>query len=211
MLPLRLIQAYESIMHEGFARFFRDLAFFNRKAIVFRKDLREAVDPAGLFEKSSVSFVDIDEGLLSDPSRRFLLKNRLLKAKRYLAGGCGGHALVHGNDIIGDIWYYPLKPWTDRPAYKDLHWLGVSARPDEVYMFDLHLVNDSRGKNLSAALQSASMHALREKGFSNAYGYCWADNLPAVWTTRVNRWKEIKSLRVHSFMLVRIPAGGSDE
>jgi hypothetical protein len=46
------------------------------------------------------------------------------------------------------------------------------------------------------------MYSLHEKGYKKAYAYYWADNIPAVWNTRViNKWKELRSVTVRRFLL----------
>ena len=48
------------------------------------------------------------------------------------------------------------------------------------------------------------MYDLHKKGYAKAYAYYWADNIPAVWNTRViNGWKEVKEIPVSRFFLFR--------
>ena len=122
----------------------------------------------------------------------------------YFGRGYGCHALLRGNEVIGDIWYYAPRESNGPLDHVDLHWLGITLDLDSVYSFDIYFVPAERGKNLSAALQSSSMYALHQKGYKKAIAYYWVDNIPAVWITRViNRWREMKEIAVSRFFLFR--------
>ena len=82
--------------------------------------------------------------------------------------------------------------------------LGIKWSHDCVYSFDIFVVPAERGNNLSASLQNSAMYSLRDKGYLKAYGYYWADNIPAVWNTRViNKWRELKTLRLNRFLFLK--------
>jgi L-amino acid N-acyltransferase YncA len=39
-----------------------------------------------------------------------------------------------------------------------------------------------------------ALNSLREEGFKRAYGYCAADNLPALWVHRIIGYKELDTI-----------------
>ncbi len=133
----------------------------------------------------------------------YVSKDRYLKAVKYFKKGHRGYALVRENRIIGDTWYYSSRI-SDNPI--DIEWLGFKDwTADYIYTFDIYLVPDERGKNLSSTLQNNAMYALKKKGFLKAYTFIWADNIPSIWMTRVaNKWKEIKKIRLSRLLLFKV-------
>src|SRR4030067_1065018 len=204
LVHLRTIQINEFIRINGWNAFFKEVIHWNRKAIRVQKDLSEAKFHEDLFKDENVEFFELHPGTFSGRKLAYALKSRYLKARYYLGKGYRGHALVRGNEVIGDIWYYAPGEANGGSDHPDLHWLGITLDPASVYSFDIHVVPNERGKNLSAALQNSSMYDLHKKGYAKAYAYYWADNIPAVWNTRViNRWKEVKEIPASRFLLLR--------
>lgn len=194
----------EHIRDDGLSRFTRDLICLDRKAIVAEKALDEARFAADLFARHRIRFLDVTPDFLHGGEFHYVAKHRHLKAMKYLRKGYRGHAIAKEKEIIGDTWFYPNAPTNRATDHPDLKWLGLELREGCVYTFDIYLAREARGANLSAALQTSSMHALRQKGFTTAYAYYWTDNTPAVWNTRViNKWRERKVLRVRSIFLYR--------
>jgi hypothetical protein len=203
-VPMRAVQIYEFIRSNGWNKFLKEVLFWNRKAIVVEEDLSEARFREEIFRDANVEFVELHPETFSKQKIAYGFKNRYLKAMYYFERGYGCHALVRGNEVIGDIWYYAPRESNGPSDHVDLHWLGITLGLDSVYSFDIYFVPAERGKNLSAALQSSSMYALHQKGYKKAMAYYWVDNIPAVWNTRViNGWKEMKAIAVSRFFLFR--------
>ena len=106
LVHLRTIQINEFIRINGWNAFFKEVIYWNRNAIMVEKDLSEAKFHEGLFKTANVEFIEIHPGTFSGRKLAFALKNRDLKARYYLGKGYRGHALVRGNEVIGDIWHY---------------------------------------------------------------------------------------------------------
>ena len=201
---MRAVQIYEFILSQGWNAFFKEVLYWNRKATVVEKDLSEARFREEIFRDANVEFVELHPETFSKCKFVYVFKNRYLKAMHYFGRGYGCHALLRGNEVIGDIWYYAPRESNGPSDHADLHWLGITLDLDSVYSFDIYFVPAERGKNLSAALQSSSMYALHQKGYKKAIAYYWVDNIPAVWITRViNRWREMKEIAVSRFFLFR--------
>ena len=201
---MRAVQIYEFIRSNGWNAFFKEVIYWNRKAIVLEKDLSESRFREEIFRDANVEFVELHPETYSKRKFAYALKNRYLKAMHYFGRGYGCHALVRGNEVIGDIWYYAPRESNGTSDHADLHWLGITLGLDSVYSFDIYFVPEERGKNLSAALQSSSMYALHQKGYKKAIAYYWNDNIPAVCNTRgINRWKEMKAIAVSRLFLFR--------
>ena len=201
---MRAVQIREFIRSNGWNAFFKEVIYWGRKAIVVEKVLSEARFREEIFRDANVKFVELYPETFSKRKLAYVFKNRYLKAMHYFGKGYGCHALVRGNEVIGDIWYYAPRESNGPSDHADLHWLGIALGSDSVYSFDIFFVPAERGRNLSSALQSSSMHALHQKGYKKAMAYYWVDNIPAVWNTRiVNRWKERKAIAVSRFFLFR--------
>src|SRR4030066_1377940 len=199
---MRAVQIDEFIRSNGWNSFFKEVIYWNRKAIVVEKDLSEARFREEIFRDANVEFVELHPETFSKRKIVYGLKNRYLKAVHYFGRGCGCHALVRGNEVIGDAWYYAPRESNGLSDHADLHWLGITLGLDSVYSFDIYFVPEERGKNLAAALQSSSMYALHQKGYKKAMAYYWVDNIPAIWNTRViNGWKEMKAIAASRFFL----------
>ena len=204
LLIMRVIQILEFIRSNSWSSFLREVVYINRKAIVVEKDLHEVNDSTDFLQRSNIQFIEITPETYANNNYQYLFKNRYLKALHYLKKGFGGHAIVRGNKIIGDIWYFASNKSEHLPDHPDIHWLGIKWSQDYVYCFDIFIVPDERGNNLAAPFQNSAMYSLRNKGYLKAYAYYWADNIPAVWITRViNKWKELKTLRVNRFLFLK--------
>jgi len=46
-------------------------------------------------------------------------------------------------------------------------------------------------------LHGSALKALKDKGYERVYGYCTADNLPALWVHRIMGYKELGRLKMH--------------
>ncbi len=202
VIRMRSIQIYEFVRTNGWSSFFREFVYRRRKAIVVRKALRETKDRTEALKQFNVEFIEIDSESIARRKYQYRFKNRYLKALYYLGKGYGGHAIVKGNEIIGDIWYFA--PDRSPGGHPDPPWLDIQLSSSDIYSFDIFLVPSERGNNFAALLQNNAMHALYKKGYENAFAFYWADNIPAVWNTRVvNHWKELKSLRMNRFLFLR--------
>lgn len=208
VIRMRSIQIYEFVRTNGWSSFFKEVVYRRRKAIVVKKDLSETKERTDVLKQFNVEFVEIDRESISCKKYQYRFKNRYLKALYYLEKGYGGHAIVKGGEIIGDIWYFaPDRSQGDHP---DLKWLDIQLSSNDIYSFDIFLILPERGNNFSALLQNNAMHALYKKGYENAFAFYWADNIPAVWNTRVvNKWKELKSLRMNRFLFLKKSDGYS--
>lgn len=194
---MRIVQSFEFIKYNGILRYLKETIYFRRKTIIVQKNLDEAKFDAEFLKRNGVRFLEINANTYPIRTFEYAEKNRHLKALYYLSCGYNGHALVKSNKIIADIWYCGYDRFGHLPYHPDLDWFGIKLIPGEVYSFDIYLIPDERGNNLSAVLQDSACYDLFKKGNKRAFGYYWADNTPAVWNTRViNRWKKVGQIRV---------------
>jgi hypothetical protein len=205
-LKLRLVQISELASSNGWMSVVKEMIFYNRIAIVVEKDLSEIKERPELLQELKMKVVEIDTEMLSANTYHFAVRSRQLKAHRYLDNGYGGFALVRDRRIIGDTWFVPSKA-TDNPRllHKDLGTFGFKSwLANHVYTFDIFVAPEERKGKIAPAFQNVAMLLLRAKGYTKAFGFYWADNIPAHWCTRVtNKWKKLRSVSVSRLVLLQ--------
>jgi hypothetical protein len=202
---MRLIQIWESLKAEGLASSLHKGIYIKRKAIIIEKNLLEVNDSKRFLQHSNIKFEEITEDTINSKYYIFPIKNRYYKALHYLKKGYGGHVIVKGNEVIGDIWHSATSKGDKLLVHSDVYRFRIESSNDFVYSFDQFVVPTERGNKVAAALLNGQLYSLREKGFLKVVAYYWADNLPAVWNTRViNKFKELKTLSVYGLWFWKI-------
>jgi GNAT superfamily N-acetyltransferase len=201
---MRFAQIVYSIRSDGWRSLLDELVFRGRTAIFVEKNLSEVVVRAEPLSSLRLELIEIDKQTLHRGAYRFAVAHRYLKALHYLESGCSGFAIARNNVIVGDMWCYTAKA-TEDPSrlHVDLQRFGFRDwRENEVYTFDIFVAPAERKQGVSAAFQNNATAVLASKGYVKAYGYYFADNVPAQWCTRVtNRWKELRAARVSRFFV----------
>ena len=203
VLKMRSAQLIDAVRSNGWSSVLREVAFFRRAAIVVEKDLSEVVERP--LASLNLKVLEIDEDMLSSGAYRFAVPNRHLKALHYLQKQkYGGFALARDNVIVGDQWYW-VSEATDDPSslHVDLRRFGFRTwEQTHVYTFDIFVAPSERKQGVSAAFQNNGMLSLRSKGYTKAYGYYFADNIPAFWCTRMtNKWKELRRVGISRILM----------
>ena len=208
---MRLVQIWDFLKTDGFASFLRHNIYMNRKAILIEKNLLEVNDGKRFLRQPNIKFEEITTDTFNNKNYQFPVKNRYLKALHYLKKGYGGHAIVKGSEVIGDIWYSATSKSDQVSVHPDIRRFGIKSSEDYAYSFDQFVVPTERGNNVAAALLNGQTYSLREKGYLKVCAYYWADNIPAVWNTRVmNKFKELKTLRVNGCWLYKRISSGAE-
>ncbi|MCK4786628.1 MAG: hypothetical protein KAV87_22910 [Desulfobacteraceae bacterium] len=200
---MRFLHVIEFVQDKGFSQLFQEVIYFNREAIVVEKDLISCQPIINKMQGTNVECIEIKKELF-EGSNKFIFsqKNRLFKMKHYLDKGYNGYALLKDNIVIGDIWFYS-------PAYSYYHehpdckWLGLKCSEKDIYGFDMFLLPTERGNNLAVFFQNRSLLSLRDKGYKKVYGYFWSDNIPALWTHRMQKWNEINKVKKNRFLIFK--------
>jgi len=203
-VKMRIVQISELVRLTGWASVMRELAFLKRAAVLVEKDLSEVTERSKPLECSKLKLLEIDDEMLSTGSYRFALRHRYLKALNNLKHGYRGLALARDNIVVGDTWYYVSETTDDpRTLHADLRRFGFKTwLKDYVYTFDIFVTPAERKGGVSAAFQNSAMLCLRSKGFTKAFGFYWADNIPAYWCTCVtNKWKKVRIVSVSRFLM----------
>jgi hypothetical protein len=202
---MRLVQILDFLKTNDLSSFIREVVYLNRKAILIEKNLVEVNNKWIKLQKSNLMFEEINTDTFFEKNYRFPVKNRYFKALYYLKKRYGGHVIVKGNEVIGDIWYSATKKNNKVSVHPDVKRFGFKSAKDHAYSFDQFVVPAQRGKGVADALANYQLWSLREKGYLKAYGYYWADNIPAIWNNKVmNKYVEVKTMRVIGCWLVKI-------
>jgi hypothetical protein len=202
-IKMRVVQIRDMAQSNGWHFVLKEMIFRHRCAILVEKDLGEIQDRSEVLANASLRAVEIDRDLLANGELEFTLPNRRLKALHDLKLGYGGIALVRGNRIIGDTWHWASQSTNkSQDLHADLRRFGFQSwSQDCVYTFDIFVDPAERKSGISAAFQNSAMLHLRAKGFKKAYGFYWADNIPAHWCTRVtNKWKKVRDVSLSRFV-----------
>jgi hypothetical protein len=203
LLKMRAVQIRDLAQSKGWRFVFRETMFLHRTAIIVEKDLSEIPDRPEALASTGLKVVELNQELLATDTYDFALESRKLKAFRNLNRGYGGAALVRGNLIIGDTWYWSSES-TDNPRrlHSDLRRFGFESWSKHfVYTFDIFVIPAERKGGISADFQNRAMLQLCHKGFTKGYGFYWADNIAAHWCTRVtNKWKKVRDVSVGRFL-----------
>jgi len=203
---MRITQVADVVRSSGWRSLLKEVFFLERTAIVVEKDLSELTERSKPLASANLKLLEIDKDMLASGIYRFAVNSRYLKALNYLKQGCGGYALARDNVVVGDTWHYVAEDTDDpRGLHEDLRRFGFSCwSKDYVYTFDIFVASAERKGGISAAFQNSAMLALRSKGYTKAYGFYWADNIPAQWCTRVtNKWKEVRAFSVSRFLMFK--------
>jgi GNAT superfamily N-acetyltransferase len=201
---MRLAQMSELVRSNGWGSLMKELVFLNRTAIVVEKDLSDVKERSAPLQSSELKLVEIDNQMLSSGRYRFAVKNRYLKALNHLKHGYGGLAIARNDVVVGDTWHYTSEATNDpNRLHVDLRRFGFKTwLKNYVYTFDIFVAPGERKDGVSAAFQNNAMLWLRSRGYTKAFGFYWADNLPAHWCTRVtNKWKKIRSVSISRFLM----------
>lgn len=204
VLRMRLAQITDLVRSNGWSFFLHELVFLNRTAIVVEKDLSEIVERPEALASAGLKVIELNKTTLTGGAYQFSLPSRQLKALHYLRQGYSGIAMVRGNVIVGDTWYWVSHSTNDsRDLYPDLRRFGFKTwKEDHVYTFDIFVDPAERKGGVSAAFQNSAMAILRAKGYTRGFGFYWADNVLAHWCTRVtNKWTKLRAVRVSRFLL----------
>jgi hypothetical protein len=206
VVRMRLAQVADLVRSNGWSFLFREVLFLKRTAIVVEKDLAELTERSESLASEKLKLLEIDKDMLSSGMYCFSVRYRYLKALNYLKHGYGGYALARDNVVVGDTWHYVSEATDDpRVLHEDLRRFGFRGwMKSHAYTFDIFVAPAERKDGVSAAFQNSAMLALRSKGYTKAYGFYWADNIPARWCTRVtNKWKELRAFRVSRFLMFK--------
>jgi GNAT superfamily N-acetyltransferase len=178
---------------------------WNRKvAIPVEMDLTKLSSQTDLFKGLEDSyFTELKLEKLQGRDWSFTLPSRRYKAIRNLKRGLRGFGLIKDSKVVGDIWCIAPTEANKPVHHPELDMLGIHAKENEVYAFDMLIDPDYRGKNLAVPIQRALQLALKAEGYPLIYGFYWQDNIPAMWMHRSLKFRELPKRWVSRFFLIK--------
>lgn len=193
---MRVVQAVEMVLTGGWRSLLRDIFYLNRVAVPVQIELDSLRPLTDFTRPADEAVMEVTAELMGTSALQYPMKSRYLKALSYLKKGYRGFALVKGEKVAGDIWCAECN-------HPDELWLGIRSRAGEAYTFDMFVDPAQRGGNIAAALQNGALHLLKKRGITKAYGFFWADNVPALWVHRTLRWCELERVKASRLLLSR--------
>lgn len=139
-----------------------------------------------------------------------LIKN-MSRIVSYLDNHYKGAIAELDGKMIGFVW------WTDaqknEPQYRHPHLkrYNLELNDDEAWGFDLFILPEFRGGNVASDFFFLFRKHLREKGYSRVWGFAQADNLPAMWVHKLQKYENVATVTSHLFLgnlLLSNVAGG---
>lgn len=123
---------------------------------------------------------------------------RIASAEARLLQGMSGFVFEKHGAVIGYVFWVPGADDPRVLVHRDLEWLGLEPKHDEVYVFDYFVPENARGHTSLLVRAVQAEHAAL--GFKKAYGYVYLANRPALWTYRTTGWKEIGRIEEHRIL-----------
>jgi GNAT superfamily N-acetyltransferase len=158
----------------------RNLAYLNERLIVIVKDLDAVVEP---WRHGDLRFEDLGAKHLPGLAELNRKRGRPHVDKRFARNvelGFHGFVAFQGEELIGYYW------WVDRDVptlYPDLRklGLGIEMGDEDVYGSDFFLLEEHRGGGAAADFLFAVESSLRDRGYTQLWGYVVSGNRPARW------------------------------
>lgn len=176
---------------EGIRKTLRNQVYFNRKIIVIEMEI-PLVEPVPLEESR---YVMVDATNLKEYESEYDLR----KVYYYLNKGAKCGLLCKGKECMGQ------QLFTTNNNYLDLRKIGISLKPNDVYLFGLFVYPRFRGTDATKVLAHCTFNYLRNAHYTNMYGYYFADNIQSLWYHRAFlKAHEIKKLPAHKIGIIEI-------
>ncbi|MDG5467426.1 hypothetical protein P9J64_03735 [Deltaproteobacteria bacterium IMCC39524] len=196
-LRIRSNQIAELSKSNGLWPTLKACLYENKEAIPVCKDLSTLKDLKSFDLGDSLRLVEISLETIKSLRLHYPLKSRGQKANYNLKKGIKSYALLDQDFVLADVWYVDGSSTTAK--HKDLNLFQIDLMPDEVYMFDLYLAQDKRGRATATTFMSLVLGELKERGIKKAYGYFLKDNTPALWVHRLLGYEELSAYLIKRY------------
>lgn len=195
---------WESLAQGKLMDILQDQIWNRRVAVPVEMDLIKLSPVTDLFKGLEDSrFTELKLEDLQQNDLNFVEPSRRYKAIRNLKRGLRGFSLIKDSKVVGDMWCIAPTEANKPVRHPDLEMLGIHAKENEVYAFDMLIDPSFRGKNLAVPIQRALQLALKAEGYTRFYGFYWQDNIPAMWMHRSLKFKELPKRWVSRFFAIK--------
>ncbi len=203
IIRIRINQFLEIAKQQGLFFAIKKTIFFNSEVIPVEKELSTVKPMFSTLAKLKLEMVEITSENFDNIKPIYPLKSRYLKALNNFNKHFKSFAIMNENKIIGDIWYSTKTDTIFPFIHPDLKFLNINLGENEVYLFDMYVSPEERGKALAAPFMGGALYKLKEKGYLKAYGYFHVDNIPALWVHRLLKYKELDKLLLTNFFFLK--------
>ncbi len=198
LLHIKYLQFLEHREKEGFLSALRLSLYKKEELVPVVRDLGALGPPGDALKNAGLQVEEFGPRDVGWTNAVFPLPSRNKRAFRYLNMGYRAFVLRRGDRIIGDLWYVPQG---SSVRHRHMDWFHFDSCPEAVYMFDMHVQENERGKSVTTHFLRCVLNKLKEKGVEKAYGCFVADNVPALWVHRVVGYEELPRVLSKRFFL----------
>ena len=204
-IQLRFNQLIEKFRNEGmYNTITKELLFFNKKIIVFEKDLTQFQSVIQQSDDPNSHYAKFDSNTVLE-DYVFPNRSRYLKAVSSIKKGHELFVFIRGNKIIGDCWFATYTEASKKDKFHpDVKMLHINPVLESVYMFDMYIIPEERGKNITRSILLFAFNNFKARNLSRIYTYVLASNTPAIWMVRTLGFKETNKLNFHRLVSFRM-------
>ncbi len=159
----------------------RQLIYDEQRLIVIVKALDSIVVPArpGDLRLEDLQGRHLPE--LSELNRKRGQPEADRRFARYLRDGFHGFVAHRGGELVGYYWWVDRDVHTPFPDLRKKLGLGIELGEGDVYGSDFFLLEEHRGGGIAADFLFKLETALRDRGYTQLWGYVVSGNRPARW------------------------------
>ncbi|OEU51930.1 MAG: hypothetical protein BA871_16205 [Desulfuromonadales bacterium C00003096] len=201
LLRLKYFKFREHQNQHGFLSACGFTLYHMDEAVPVAKDLNDI--PPVKASAEALHLIEVAPDAFSAMVFKTPLRNCRERAEIYFRRGYRVLALVSDETVVGDLWYVSRSTALTPGIHPDLQRLNIDLGDNEVYMFDMHVSSQQRGGGLATHLLSSALHHLHDRGYSRAWGYYSAYNIPALWVHRLIGYKEFPHYILRRFFVYR--------
>jgi len=191
MLHVKFHQFIELWKKEGLLHACKFSIYRHEEAVPVEKDLSTLGILKQPEEADNYNLIELHEQNFNSSDIEYLTKSRKEKLFINIKNGYRTYVLIKNNQVVADIWYVTDTAAYASPIRKYLKWFGITLNPEEVYLFDMYLLPEERGKGMAAFFMGSVLQRLKEKGVKKVYGYFNVKNIPAMWVHRLLKFQEL--------------------
>lgn len=203
-IKIRLYLLKELWTSGEFLSALRHKVFSSAEAVPVRKDLSDLKPVKTPVEHTNLELIEITPDNYKNHAFHFTHKSRETRVNVYLKKGYRCFGLSKEGQIIGHIWYVTNTSANDKTINSTLKKFTIKLENDDVYLFDMFMTSDERGKALTTYFLSRVLEELRDRGYKNAYGFYYMGNIPALWVHRILGYKELPHYSIKKYFAYRI-------
>lgn len=200
-LRTRYFQFLEHAEKEGFSSAVKRTIYKSEVIMPVEKVLGELKKVKCSFDESLYRIVELSRENSASFPFTYAHKSRRQRVDEYLANGFSAFAIVRDYEVVGDVWFASADKARLDYVHPRLKWFGINLARDEVFLFDLFVVPDERGKSITTYFFSRALETLRDRGYTKAYGDYVANNLPAMWLHRTLGYRERPGVVLKRYLL----------